>query len=65
MHKLSWIIENLKDRQIAKATFAIDSHWYIIRTFETFRYCDENGENIGDIILLTFSNLRASYEIVN
>jgi len=63
---LADVIKNCKDREVYKATFAIDEYWYITKISECFWYCDEYGKGFEDIsaVPLTYSNLRAEYEKV-
>jgi len=63
---LADVIKNCKEDEVYKATFAIDEHWYITKTSGFIWYCDENGKAFNDMsaVPLTYSNLRAEYELV-
>jgi len=63
---LADVIKNCKDGEVYKATFAIDEHWYIGKIAGFIWYCDENGKAFEDtqVVPLTYSNLRAEYELV-
>lgn len=62
LYKLSEVIAQIQERQVFKVYFA-DTNWFITMSGGTIAYCNENG--IPDnTISLTFSNLRAKYELV-
>jgi len=64
---LADVIKNCKEGEVYKATFAIDEHWYITKIAGFVWYCDENGKAFEDMpsVPLTYSNLRAEYELQN
>ena len=63
---LADVINQAKEREVYEATFAINEHWHITKSIGFFWYCDENGEvyNNMSAVPLTYSNLRADYELV-
>lgn len=63
--KLYELLNIMKEEQIAKVTFGAIELWYVTKRNHVVRYCDENGDTLGDIVLLTRSNLEADYEIIN
>lgn len=58
------IINQAKDGEVYKATYALWNHWYITKSVNFIRYCSENGEISDEIVKLTPSNIRADYELV-
>ena len=63
---LAEVINNIKEGEVYKANYALDEHWYITKSVGFIRYCDENGKAFEDMpaVPLTYSNLRAEYELV-
>lgn len=59
---LDYVINNLEKGQVARATF-YQERWYIINS-ERIRYCDMNGENIGELVPLSKSNILAHYDLL-
>lgn len=71
MFRLSWLIEHMKEGEIARANYAQDERWFITRRYGFFWYCDENGNiyqktSANDVVIVTLtpSNMGAWYEIV-
>jgi len=62
LYLLSEVIAQIQEDQIFKAYFA-NTNWYITKSFEFIRYCDEDG-NPDNIVPLTPSNLGARYEFI-
>jgi len=60
---LSEVINEIKERQIFKANYAINEYWYITKMAGFIWYCDENGI-VNGVLPLTFSNLNAKYELI-
>lgn len=59
---LADMINKLKKGQVAIATYG-GERWYITNS-EGIRYCDMNGENIGELVTLSKSNIIAHYGIL-
>lgn len=59
---LTDLINNIKKGQIARVTFR-GERWYVILS-DGIRYCDLNGENIGDTVELTRKNILAHYDLI-
>ena len=62
---LADVIKQAKDKEVYKATFAIKEHWYITKESGFIWYCAEDGKIFDDerAVPLTYSNLRADYEL--
>ena len=60
---LTDLINKIKQGQIARVTFR-GERWYVILSSDGIRYCDLNGDNIGEIIQLTNKNVIAHYGII-
>jgi hypothetical protein len=60
---ISELIDNISEGQEAKATFVNDS-WYVYKDRGFIRYYDHDNWKIGETIKLTYSNLRADYELL-
>jgi len=60
------VINQAKEGDVYKATFAINEHWHITKLAGFIWYCDENGKAFEDMsaVPLTYSNLRAEYELI-
>lgn len=62
---LSVLLDTIKPGQVAKATYARTETWYFTLTSAgQIRYCNEDGTEVEDLVPLTFSNRKATYEIV-
>lgn len=59
---LADMINKLKEGQVAIATYG-GERWYITNS-EGVRYCDMNGDNIGELVTLSKSNILAHYGIL-
>jgi hypothetical protein len=58
---LTEIIEGMQIGQVAKAYYG-GTEWYITKTeAEQFRYCDEGGRNVTDLVPLTRSEMQAMW----
>lgn len=66
MLRLNEVIELMNDGDVAKALFA-DSVWYITKEFGAIRYYypfENEDDEVGALVALSYSNLTAYYEIV-
>lgn len=63
---LSALIEIMERGQVAKARFAEIEEWYVTLTDgNQIRYCSPDGKTIHDLVPLTYSIMKAKYEIVS
>jgi hypothetical protein len=60
---LEELIIKLELNQVARAYFG-GEEWYVINHVGFIRYCNETGEEVNEIVPLTYSNIHALYEII-